>query len=54
MVGVYLAEFPVENVEIFFIGDGNKQVVIVVVIRIPNRFRKHASWNSDRPAEQRE
>ena len=52
-MGVYLAELPVENVEILFIGDGNKQVVIVV-IRIRNRFRKQVSWDSDRQTEQRE
>ena len=52
-MGLYLAELPVENVEIFFIGDGDKQVVIVV-IRIRNEFGKRVSWNSDRQTEQRE
>jgi hypothetical protein len=53
-MGIYLAELPVENVEIFFIGDGDKHVVIVVIIRKRNPFRKTVSWNSDCQAEQRD
>jgi hypothetical protein len=52
-MGVYLAELPVENVDNFFIEDGDKQVVIID-IRIRNRFQERDSWNSDRPTEQRE
>ena len=47
----YLAELPVENVEIFFVGDGNKYVVIVV-IRIRKVFRRSVGWNSDGQAEE--
>jgi hypothetical protein len=44
---------PVENVEILFIGDWNKHVVIII-IRIGKPFRKAVSWNSHGQCKYRE